>query len=102
MKRFALLGENIKHTQIKRVHAELGDHEYVLIEIEKPEEMKTYFDDDRFDGFNIMHPYRNAVIAYLDELSEEAERSYTAEVSSAFRRTVDKTFKSLAVIDKMR
>ena len=35
-------------------------------------------------------------------LSEEAERSYTAEVSSAFRRTVDKTFKSLAVIDKMR
>ena len=77
MKRFALLGDNIKHTQIKRVHAELGDHEYVLIEIEKPEEMKTYFDDGRFDGFNIMHPYRNAVIAYLDELSEEAERTQT-------------------------
>ncbi|MBR0380514.1 MAG: hypothetical protein IJH62_08185 [Mogibacterium sp.] len=80
MKRFALLGENIKHTQIKRVHAELGDHEYVLIEIEKPEEMKTYFDDGRFDGFNIMHPYRNAVIAYLDELSEEAERTQSVNV----------------------
>ena len=62
MKRFALLGRNIQHSQLKRVHAELGDYEYVLIEIDKPEEMKTYFDDDRFDGFNIAHPYSSAVI----------------------------------------
>ena len=80
MKRFALLGRDIQHSQAKRVHAELGDHEYVLIEIEKPEDMQTYFDDDRFDGFNITHPYRTAVIDYLDELSEEAERTQSVNV----------------------
>lgn len=36
------------------------------------------------------------------ELSEEAERDFTREVRAAMGRTVDKTFKSLAVIEKMR
>ena len=80
MKRFALLGRNIQHSQLKRVHAELGDYEYVLIEIDRPEEMKTYFDDDRFDGFNIAHPYSSAVIGYLDELSEDAERTQSVNL----------------------
>ena len=80
MKRFALIGENVEHTQAKRVHAELGDHEYVLIKIDKPEDMRIYFEDDRIDGFNIMHPFRTAVIDYLDELSEEAERTQSVNV----------------------
>lgn len=80
MKRFALLGKNTQHSQVKRVHAELGDYEYVLIEIDSPEEMKIYFEDDRFDGFNIAHPYRGAVIGYLDELSEDAERTQSVNL----------------------
>ena len=80
MKRFALLGKDIQYTQAKRIHAELGDHEYVLIEIDKPEEIQAYFDDDRFDGFNITHPYTAAVIEYLDELSNDAERTQSVNV----------------------
>ena len=34
MKRFALLGKDIQYSQAKRVHAELGDYEYILIEID--------------------------------------------------------------------
>ena len=75
MKRFALMGQDIKCTQAKRVHAELGDYEYMLLEIENEEEMLRYFEDERIDGFNITHPYRTAVIKYLDELSEDAERT---------------------------
>ena len=80
MKRFALLGKDLQYTQARRVHAELGDYEYVLIEIENEEEMSVYFEDDRFDGFNITHPYRSAVIKYLDELSEDAERTQAVNV----------------------
>ena len=80
MKRFALMGKGLEHEQAKRVHAELGDYEYVLLEIEKPEDMKQYFDDDRFDGFNVTHPYRTAVIEYLDELSEAAERTQSVNL----------------------
>lgn len=80
MKRFALLGKNVQYSQAKRVHAELGDYEYILIGIDDPEEMKVYFDDDRIDGFNISHPYRSAVIRYLDELSEDAERTQSVNV----------------------
>lgn len=80
MKRFALLGKDIRYEQAKRVHAELGDYEYVLIEIERLEDMKAYFEDERFDGFNIAHPYRTAVIGYLDELSADAERTQSVNV----------------------
>ena len=80
MKRFALMGEKVEYTQAKRVHAELGDYEYVLLDIEKEEDMLPYFSDDRFDGFNITHPYRTAVVKYLDELSEEAERTQSVNV----------------------
>ena len=80
MKRFALLGKDIQHSQAKRVHAELGDHEYVLVEIEKPEDIQELFRDDMIDGFNITHPYNTDVIAYLDELTEDAERTQSVNV----------------------
>ena len=80
MKRFALMGKDVEYTQAKRVHAELGDYEYVLLEIEKEEDIPEYFNDERIDGFNIMHPYRTAVIKYLDELSDDAERTQCVNV----------------------
>ena len=80
MKRFAVMGKNVEYSQAARIHAELGDYDFVLLEIEKPEDMKTYFEDDRFDGFNIGHPYRTAVMEYVDELSEEAQRTQSVNV----------------------
>lgn len=80
MKRFGLLGSQLTHTQAVKIHAELGDYEYHQIDINTEEELRTILGDRRFDGFNITHPFRGAVIKYLDEISDDAARSNSVNV----------------------
>lgn len=80
MKNFGLIGKDLKHSQASRVHALIGDYGYTLLETGSEQELAENLRDLRYDGFNISHPYRNTVIGYLDELSEESERTQSVNV----------------------
>lgn len=80
MERFGLIGKDLEYTQAQRIHSEIGDYEYTLIETEDTEKLRIILGDQRFDGFNITHPYRYDVIGMLDELSEDAARSRSVNV----------------------
>lgn len=75
MKRFGLIGSNLEHVQVRRVHSEIGDYEYLHLETDKEDELRMFLGDERFDGFNITYPFRKSVIKYLDELSDDAMRT---------------------------
>lgn len=80
MERFGLIGKDLEYTQVQRVHAELGDYEYNLIEPEDDSELGIILSDPRFDGFNITHPYETEIIKYMDELSDDAKAAQSVNV----------------------
>jgi shikimate dehydrogenase len=75
MKRFGLIGSGLEHVQLRRVHSEIGDYEYIHLETDDEDKLRLFLSDKRFDGFNITHPFNRSVIKYLDELSDDAMRT---------------------------
>lgn len=68
-----LLGRKLGHSYSPAIHAQLGDYEYSLYEIE-PEELEDFLRSSNWDGINVTMPYKQAVIAYLDELTPIASK----------------------------
>lgn len=68
-----LLGRTLGHSYSPQIHAMLGDYAYTLFEKE-PEEVAAFLKNGDFTGINVTIPYKQAVIPYLDDLSDAARR----------------------------
>lgn len=68
-----LLGRTLGHSYSPQIHAMLGDYAYTLFEKE-PEEVADFLKNGDFTGINVTIPYKQAVIPYLDDLSDAARR----------------------------
>ena len=78
MRHFGLIGESLSHSFSAKFFggkfkAEQIDADYNLFEIESIDMLPSLVEERKLDGFNVTIPYKESVIPYLDELSEEAE-----------------------------
>ena len=72
-KTFGLLGEKLGHSFSPMIHGYLGDYTYSLFEVE-PGHLDAFMAEKPFDGINVTIPYKQSVMPYCAELSEEAEK----------------------------
>lgn len=70
---YGLLGEHLPHSFSPQIHSALGNNDYSLFEI-APQNLETFLKEHNFSGINVTIPYKKAVIPYLDEISQEAEK----------------------------
>lgn len=72
MNRYGLIGEKLGHSYSKLIHEQLADYTYDLIPLSK-EEFPSFMEARDFAAINVTIPYKQAVIPYLDELSDSAK-----------------------------
>ena len=70
---FGLLGEKLGHSFSPQIHRELGGYEYALMEIRR-EDLPAFFAARDFKAINVTIPYKEAVLPWMDSLSEAAEK----------------------------
>ena len=68
---FGLLGEKLSHSFSPLIHGFLGDYKYSLYET-APDDLDSFMTSKLFDGINVTIPYKQSVIPYCADLSEEA------------------------------
>lgn len=71
--KYGLIGEHLTHSYSCEIHAQIADYEYELHEI-RPDELGEFMTKREFNAINVTIPYKQAVIPYLDEISETAKR----------------------------
>ena len=69
---FGLLGEHLRHSYSPRIHAQLGDYPYELIEV-APDKLEDFLLHGDFEGLNVTIPYKKAVLPYCTALSDTAK-----------------------------
>ena len=80
MVKFGLIGRNISYSFSKKYFEQkfhqlsLPDYFYDLFDIQQVEEVEKIFSIDNLRGLNVTIPYKEQVIPFLDELSDEAEK----------------------------
>ena len=80
MMKFGLIGRNISYSFSKKYFEQkfnqlsLFDYSYDLFDIQQIEEIEKIFSIDNLRGLNVTIPYKEQVIPFLDELSDEAEK----------------------------
>ncbi|MDD3121138.1 MAG: shikimate kinase [Bacilli bacterium] len=67
---YGLLGKNISYSYSPDVHSKFGGYEYKFYDILE-DNFKTFITEKDFKGINVTIPYKEIVIKYLDNLSEE-------------------------------
>ena len=78
--KFGLIGRNISYSFSKKYFEQkfhqlsLLDYSYDLFDIQQIEEIEKIFSIDNLRGLNVTIPYKEQVIPFLDELSDEAEK----------------------------
>lgn len=70
---FGCIGEHLSHSFSKEIHNKLMKFDYELKEIE-PDKLGDFLKSKDFKGINVTIPYKQAVIPYLDEISDIAKR----------------------------
>lgn len=73
MSRYGCIGSTLIHSFSKEIHARLADYDYELIELTE-EELGPFLTAKEFAAVNVTMPYKQAVIPYLDEVSDVARR----------------------------
>ncbi len=68
---YGLIGEKLGHSFSAEIHARLGKEPYELHEL-PPEAVGDFLRCGDFRGINVTIPYKQAVIPYLDGISETA------------------------------
>ena len=68
-----LLGRKLGHSYSPQIHSHLGDYSYDLFEKE-PEELAHFLRHGDFTGLNVTMPYKQTVMAFLDEVTPQARR----------------------------
>lgn len=71
--RFGLIGERLEHSYSKLIHEKFGRYRYELIPL-APYELAEFLTGDDWKGLNVTIPYKQTVIPYCDQLTEQAER----------------------------
>ncbi len=74
---FGLIGEKLSHSFSKKYFEQKFDalkldSSYTNIELDEIEKASTIL-EKKFNGFNVTIPYKEAIIPFLDELTEEAK-----------------------------
>ena len=69
---YGILGRKLGHTYSPQIHAELGDYDYKIYEVE-PEQLEALLRTTPCRGFNVTIPYKKAVIAHCAALSPAAQ-----------------------------
>lgn len=69
---YGLIGEHLSHSFSKAIHEEIAGYKYELKEIAKGD-LAAFMMSKNFKAINVTIPYKEAVIPYLDEISEEAK-----------------------------
>ena len=78
-KAFGLLGKNISYSFSKKYFEEkfkklfLKNHSYNFFDIDEIENFNSILNNQNLIGMNVTIPYKQAVIPFLDELSDEAK-----------------------------
>ena len=70
--KYGLIGEKLGHSFSKEIHSLLGDYDYELCEIAR-DELDSFMKKRDFLGINVTIPYKEAVIPYLDWISDSAK-----------------------------
>lgn len=65
------IGEKLGHSFSKEIHRQFGRYDYELWEI-APQELGAFMARRDFAGINVTIPYKQAVMPFLDEISETA------------------------------
>lgn len=78
MRKFGLIGKQLGHSFSKAFFTEKFQEEelsavYENVELSEIAEIKAVIDTGSFSGLNVTIPYKESVIQYLDELSDEAK-----------------------------
>ncbi len=69
--RCALLGEHLGHTFSPRIHSELADYSYDVVDI-PTDAVEDFIRNGGYDAFNVTIPHKKTVIPFLDRISPEA------------------------------
>ena len=69
--KYGLIGEKLTHSFSPEIHSKIGSYEYELKELKK-EDLAGFMTERNFVGINVTIPYKQDVIPYLDEVSDEA------------------------------
>ena len=71
--RYGLIGEKLGHSFSKIIHEQLADYTYDLIPLSR-EELDVFMQEKQFAALNVTIPYKETVLAYLDEIDAHAEK----------------------------
>ncbi len=69
---YGCIGEHLKHSFSKEIHACFCDYNYELCEI-APQDINEFFTNKNFKAVNVTIPYKETVIKYLDFIDESAK-----------------------------
>lgn len=69
---YGLIGERLGHSFSKIIHNEICDYNYELKEIPK-DGLEDFIKSKSFKAINVTIPYKQAVMPFLDEISEKAK-----------------------------
>ena len=69
--KYGLIAQKLSHSFSKEIHGKLFDYPYELKEL-AAEELEGFMRSREFAAINVTIPYKEAVIPYLDEVSETA------------------------------
>ena len=73
MKQYGCIGKKLTHSFSREIHAKLADYTYDLIELTE-EALGPFLQNKAFAAINVTIPYKQAVIPYLDSISDIAAR----------------------------
>lgn len=73
MSKYGCIGNSAAFSLTKEIHAKLADYEYELIQLNE-EEIALFLQDREFSAVNLAPPYAQAVIPFLDQVSEIAAK----------------------------
>lgn len=71
--KYGLIGKPLGHSFSREIHALIADYDYRLFEIDE-DELPRFFQERDFSGINVTIPYKQAVIPFLDKISDEAKK----------------------------
>ena len=69
--KYGVIGEHLKHSFSKEIHAQIGNYPYEIKEIE-PENLEDFIKNRDFLGINVTIPYKEKVIPMLDYVDPSA------------------------------
>ncbi|MCQ2449030.1 MAG: shikimate dehydrogenase [Clostridia bacterium] len=71
--RYGLIGEHLGHSFSREIHEGITGEPYDLVEL-TPAELPSFMTKRDFAAINVTIPYKTAVMPFLDEISEAAQK----------------------------